>query len=63
MYRPVHRQAHLLRDHVARWLQLWQAADKVVYSHTLKSVSSTRTRIEREFDSRRSGADEGGGGA
>ena len=29
---------------------LWQAADKIVYSTTLKSVSSARTRIERAFD-------------
>ena len=29
--------------------QLWQAADKVVYSRTLESVSSARTRIERDF--------------
>jgi dihydrofolate reductase len=30
--------------------ELWQAADKVVYSRTLGAVSSTRTRIERDFD-------------
>ncbi|MGH7642283.1 MAG: dihydrofolate reductase family protein [Candidatus Dormibacteria bacterium] len=30
---------------------IWQAADKVVYSKTLKTVSSARTRIERAFDS------------
>ena len=30
--------------------ELWQAADKIVYSKTLDTVSSTRTRIEREFD-------------
>lgn len=30
--------------------ELWRAADKVVYSRSLKSVSSDRTRIEREFD-------------
>lgn len=30
--------------------ELWQAADKIVYSTTLKSVSSARTRIERDFD-------------
>jgi dihydrofolate reductase len=29
---------------------LWQAADKVVYSTTLESVTSARTRIERTFD-------------
>jgi dihydrofolate reductase len=30
--------------------KIWQAADKIVYSRTLESVSSARTRIEREFD-------------
>jgi dihydrofolate reductase len=30
--------------------QIWQAADKIVYSTTLDTVSSARTRIEREFD-------------
>jgi dihydrofolate reductase len=30
--------------------QLWQAADKVVYSTTLDTISSARTRLEREFD-------------
>ena len=30
--------------------EIWQAADKVVYSRTLAAVSSARTRIEREFD-------------
>ena len=29
---------------------IWRAADKVVYSTTLKSVSSALTRIERDFD-------------
>jgi len=29
---------------------LWQAADKVVYSTTLDTVSTARTRLEREFD-------------
>jgi dihydrofolate reductase len=29
---------------------IWRAADKVVYSSTLQSVSSARTRIERHFD-------------
>ena len=28
---------------------IWRAADKVVYSTTLQSVSSARTRIERDF--------------
>jgi dihydrofolate reductase len=30
--------------------QIWQAADKIVYSRTLKAASTTKTRIEREFD-------------
>jgi dihydrofolate reductase len=29
--------------------EIWQAADKVVYSRTLEAVSSARTRIERDF--------------
>ena len=29
---------------------IWQAAEKVVYSRTLETVSSARTRIERELD-------------
>jgi dihydrofolate reductase len=32
------------------WMQLWRAADKVVYSHSLETASSARTRIERDFD-------------
>ena len=30
--------------------QIWQAAEKIVYSKTLEAVSSARTRIERDFD-------------
>jgi dihydrofolate reductase len=30
--------------------EIWQAADKIVYSRTLQTVSSAKTRIEREFD-------------
>jgi dihydrofolate reductase len=30
--------------------RIWQAADKIVYSRTLESVSTARTRIERKFD-------------
>ena len=30
--------------------QIWQAADKIVYSRTLETVSSAKTRIERKFD-------------
>ncbi len=29
---------------------IWQAADKIVYSRTLQTVSTARTRIERDFD-------------
>ena len=29
---------------------IWQAAEKVVYSRTLETVSTARTRIERDFD-------------
>jgi dihydrofolate reductase len=29
---------------------IWQAAEKVVYSRTLETVSTARTRIERELD-------------
>jgi dihydrofolate reductase len=29
---------------------IWQGADKIVYSRTLEAESSTRTRIERDFD-------------
>ena len=32
------------------YAQVWQAADKIVYSRTLETVSSERTRIERDFD-------------
>ena len=32
------------------YAQIWRSADKIVYSRTLGSVSSARTRIERDFD-------------
>jgi dihydrofolate reductase len=32
------------------YAEIWQAAEKVVYSTTLEEVSSARTRIERSFD-------------
>ena len=35
---------------VVQYARGWQSADKVVYSTTLESVSSARTRIERTFD-------------
>jgi riboflavin biosynthesis pyrimidine reductase len=30
--------------------RVWQAAEKIVYSRTLKSVSARRTRLENNFD-------------
>ena len=30
--------------------EIWQAAEKIVYSKTLEAASSARTRIERDFD-------------
>ncbi|MDO8848262.1 MAG: dihydrofolate reductase family protein [Coriobacteriia bacterium] len=35
-----------IRDFAA----IWRAADKIVYSKTLETVSTARTRIERDFD-------------
>ena len=35
---------------MADFARIWQAADKVVYSTTLETVSTSRTRIERAFD-------------
>lgn len=34
----------------AEFAEIWQAADKVVYSTTLESVTTRRTRLERSFD-------------
>lgn len=45
--------AHTLANQpsfVQDFAALWQAADKIVYSKTLETVSSARTRIERDFD-------------
>ena len=36
----------LMRD----FAEIWQAADKIVYSKTLETVSTRKTRIERDFD-------------
>ncbi|HVQ86985.1 MAG TPA: dihydrofolate reductase family protein [Actinomycetes bacterium] len=41
-------QPSFLRD----FAQIWQAADKIVYSTTLTTTPSERTRIEPVFDSR-----------
>jgi len=35
---------------VQNFAKIWQAADKIVYSKSLETVSSARTRIERDFD-------------
>jgi dihydrofolate reductase len=32
------------------YAEIWRAAEKIVYSKTLETVSSARTRIERDFD-------------
>ena len=37
-------------EFVLDWARRWQAAEKVVYSRTLKKARSARTRIERAFD-------------
>jgi dihydrofolate reductase len=39
-------QSLLMRD----FAEIWQAANKIVYSKTLEAVSTARTRIERDFD-------------
>ncbi|WP_159882324.1 dihydrofolate reductase family protein [Paenibacillus puerhi] len=39
-------QPEVMRD----FAQIWRAAEKIVYSRTLRSVSSARTRNESEFD-------------
>ncbi|MCX2729775.1 dihydrofolate reductase family protein [Saccharopolyspora sp. NFXS83] len=43
---PLADQPRVMRDFAGIWL----AADKVVYSGTLESVSTGRTRLERDFD-------------
>jgi len=45
--------AHTLADQrpvVQDFAAIWQAADKIVYSKTLETVASARTRLERDFD-------------
>ncbi|MCS7482194.1 dihydrofolate reductase family protein [Umezawaea endophytica] len=45
--------AHTAPDappHILQYARDWQAAEKVVYSTTLESVTSAKTRIERTFD-------------
>ena len=45
-------RAHRARPppHILQYARDWQAAEKIVYSTTLESVSSAKTRIERTFD-------------
>jgi len=45
--------AHALPDQppfVRDFAEIWQAADKIVYSKTLETAATARTRIERDFD-------------
>jgi dihydrofolate reductase len=45
--------AHTIPDQppfVQDFAKIWQAVDKIVYSKTLETVSTARTRIERAFD-------------
>lgn len=39
-------QSPLLRD----FAQIWQSADKIVFSKTLEAAATGKTRIERDFD-------------
>jgi dihydrofolate reductase len=39
-------QSPVMRDYA----EIWQAAEKVVYSTTLEAVTSARTRLERSFE-------------
>jgi dihydrofolate reductase len=36
--------------YVRDFAEIWGAADKIVYSRTLETVSSARTRLERDFE-------------
>ena len=47
----VYWETHGDDSDVARdYASLWRAADKVVYSRTLATTASARTRLERDFD-------------
>jgi dihydrofolate reductase len=39
-----------LPPHILEFAEIWQGAEKIVYSRSLETVSSARTRLEREFD-------------
>jgi hypothetical protein len=43
---PTHDQPSFIAD----FSNIWRAADKVVYSKTLKSATTPRTRIEQHFE-------------
>ena len=43
---PTHDQPHYIAD----FASIWRAADKIVYSTTLMSVSTARTRLQPSFD-------------
>jgi dihydrofolate reductase len=36
--------------HMQEFARIWRAADKILYSKKLETVSSAKTRIERDFD-------------
>lgn len=38
------------QPHMRDFAEIWQAADKIVYSTSLATVATARTRIERAFD-------------
>ena len=45
--------AHIVADQppfIQEFAKIWQAADKIVYSKTLETVSSARTALLRDFD-------------
>ena len=45
--------AHALPDQppfVRDFAEIWQGADKIVYSKTLETAATAKTRIERDFD-------------
>ena len=43
---PIAGEPAVIQDYA----RIWRAADKVVYSRTLQTVSSAKTRLEKEFD-------------
>jgi dihydrofolate reductase len=48
-WEAVHTRAGQPRA-ILDFARIWQAANKVVYSRTLETVSSARTQIKRDFD-------------